>query len=162
MKWIQKWLFVALVIALVSNAQAAAPVANAGPDFTVADYDGNNSVPLKLNGFASTDADGDLESYVWTWAGGSADNVISEAVFPATDSPVTVTLTVTDAMGNSSTDTLVVTAYKKETALFTDFPNTTFDPRTSARNTRPQHTDRAGRDLPQKRRSLDADDCPRP
>jgi hypothetical protein len=132
MKWIQKWLFVALVIALVSNAQAAAPVANAGPDFTVADYDGNNSVPLKLNGFASTDADGDLESYVWTWAGGSADAVISEAVFPATDSPVTVTLTVTDAMGNSSTDTLVVTAYKKETALFTDFPNTTFDPRTSA------------------------------
>ncbi len=132
MKLIQKWLLAAIATAMISHAQAAPPVANAGPDFTVADYDGNNSVTLKLNGFGSTDADSDIESYAWTWAGGSADVVISEAVFPATDSPITVTLTVTDAMGNSSTDTLVVTAYKKETALFTDFPNTTFDPRTNA------------------------------
>ena len=122
----------AIAAALISHAQAAPPIANAGPDITVADYDGNNSVTVKLNGFASTDADADLESYVWTWAGGSAGTVISEVVFPATDSPVTVTLTVTDAVGNISTDTLVVTAYKKETALFTDFPNETFDPRTNA------------------------------
>ncbi|MGL4399352.1 MAG: hypothetical protein ACRCXD_05760, partial [Luteolibacter sp.] len=130
--FVRKCCAVILVATSISHAQAAPPVANAGPDFTVADYDGDNSVILKLNGFGSTDTDSDIESYVWTWAGGSADVVISEAVFPATDSPITVTLTVTDAVGNSSTDTLVVTAYKKETALFTDFPNTTFDPRTNA------------------------------
>ena len=71
----------AIAAALISHAQAAPPIANAGPDITVADYDGNNSVTVKLNGFASTDADADLESYVWTWAGGSAGTVISEVVF---------------------------------------------------------------------------------
>ena len=112
------------MIAIIFNAQAhaAAPVANAGPDATLADYDGNDSVTLRLNASASTDADGDIVSYAWAWTGGSGSGQITEGVFPASDSPVTVTLTVTDAVGNSTTDTLVVTAYQKKTALFTDFP----------------------------------------
>ncbi len=126
------WFAAAIAAVLVCHAQAAPPVANAGLDVSVADYDGNNSVTLKLDASASTDADGDIVSYAWTWEGGSASGVTPEAVFPASDTPVTVTLTVSDAQSNSSIDTLVVSAYRKETALFTDFSNETFDPRTSA------------------------------
>ena len=62
----------AIIALLASQAQAATPVANAGPDITVADYDGNNSVTVRLNASASTDSDGDIVSYAWTWPGGSA------------------------------------------------------------------------------------------
>jgi hypothetical protein len=113
-------LFLIAIIA-IPEAHAAPPVANAGPDITVADYDGNNSVTVRLNGSASADIDGDIVSWQWTWPGGSASGVTPEVVFPATNSPVTVTLTVTDATSLSSMATVIVAAYQKETALFTDF-----------------------------------------
>jgi PKD repeat protein len=110
---IRTWCAAAIATTWIASAQAALPVANAGPDLAIADYDGNNSVTARLNASASTDSDGDITSYEWTWDGGSTTGQISEGVFPATNSPVTVTLTVTDALGGSSTDTLVVAAHER-------------------------------------------------
>ena len=109
------------IASFISPAQAAVPVANAGPDITVADFNNDGSVTMKLNGGASTDADGDIVSYAWTWPGGSASGQTPEAVFPASNAPVTVTLTVTDATSGTSVDTLTVAAFTKQAGLFTDF-----------------------------------------
>ncbi len=117
---IRAWFAAAIAAFLISHVQAASPVAHAGPDHTVADYDGNNSVTLRLNASGSTDPDNDIVSYAWSWPGGSASGLLAEGVFPATNAPVTVTLTVTDAQANVSTDTLVVTAYQPDVALFKD------------------------------------------
>ena len=110
-----------LLAGFVSSASAAPPVANAGQDVIIADYNGDNSVTVKLNASASTDADGNISSYAWAWPGGSASGVTPEVVFSATNAPVTVTLTVTDATSLSSVDTLTVTAFTKQAGLFTDF-----------------------------------------
>ncbi len=117
----QALLALIVFVSLITSSQAATPVANAGPDITIADYDGNNSVTVSLNGSASTDADGDIVSYTWSWAGGSASGITPEAVFPATNLPVTVTLTVIDATSGTSTDTLSLIAFTKQVGLFTDF-----------------------------------------
>lgn len=100
---------------------AASPVAEAGPDIEIADVNDDESVIVVLDASATTDTDGDIVSYAWSWAGGSADGEVTDGTFPSTDAPVTVTLTVTDAASNVSIDTLSVTAFRKETALFTDF-----------------------------------------
>jgi hypothetical protein len=113
---------IALLLATaITAAQAADPVANAGPDVTIADFDGNASVTIVLDASASADADGNITSYAWTWPGGSASGIAPEVVFPATNSPVTITLTVTDATGGSSVDSLTVAAFTKQAGLFTDF-----------------------------------------
>ena len=63
----------------------------------IADYDGNNSVTVRLDATASTDIDNDIVSYSWSWPGGTpTTGQIAEGTFPATNTPVTVTLTVTD------------------------------------------------------------------
>jgi V8-like Glu-specific endopeptidase len=107
-------------------AFAADPVANAGPDITVADLDGNDSVTVVLDASASTDADDDIVSYAWTWPGGSASGQLAEGSFPATNNTLTVSLTVTDSLGGISTDTLTLGAYAKEIALFKDFTKQTY------------------------------------
>ena len=63
---------------LIVTARAANPVANAGPDITIADFNDDGSVTLKLDAGASTDADGDIVSYSWAWPGGSATGVTPE------------------------------------------------------------------------------------
>ncbi len=110
-----------LAACAISSAQAAAPVANAGPDITIADSNNDGSVTVKLNASASTDVDGDIVSYSWTWPGGSASGATPEVVFPVSNLSITITLTVTDAASGVSTDTLTASAFTKQAGLFTDF-----------------------------------------
>jgi hypothetical protein len=78
---------------------------DSGPDFLVADYDGNGGVTVRLD---ASRTNGLGHSYLWTWPGGSLTGEIVDASFPVSPDPVTVTLTVTDLDGLVKTDTLVV------------------------------------------------------
>ncbi len=84
------------------------PVANAGPDQTIVDTDGNTLEVVSFDGSASVDPDGTIVSYNWTRNGNPFNNA---ATFSVT-LPIgvhTVDLTVTDDQGATSTDTVVVT-----------------------------------------------------
>ena len=120
--------YLLFAILLPSLTYAASPVADAGEDITIADFDADESVIVVLDASGTTDSDGDIVSYEWTWSGGSASGEVTEGTFPASDTPVSVTLTVTDGASNVAVDTLEVTAYKKETALFTDFDDLNYNP----------------------------------
>src|SRR5216684_700174 len=82
------------------------PVANAGPDQTLAAT--GPTTPVTLNGSLSSDPDGDALTFVWTQGGTVVGN---SAVVPLTlkIGTYTFTLTVTDAGGLSSTATTHVT-----------------------------------------------------
>jgi hypothetical protein len=84
------------------------PVANAGPDQTVTDTDGNGSQPVTLNGGGSTDAGGSITSYVWTENGSQIATGVSPVVTLTTGTH-TVTLKVTDNGGLTATDTVTIT-----------------------------------------------------
>ena len=113
-------LFLLFMAIAIPQARAADPVAHAGLDVTIADTNNDGSVTISLNGSASSDPDGNIISYAWTWSGGNASGVTPEVVFPVMNSPVTVTLTVTDATSGSSVDTMMVTAFTQQAGLFTD------------------------------------------
>jgi hypothetical protein len=83
------------------------PTADAGPDQTVVDSDGLAGETVTLDGSGSSDPDGSIVSYAWTWAGGSASGVSPSVDLP--DGSTTVTLTVTDNQGATGVDTVVVT-----------------------------------------------------
>ncbi len=84
------------------------PVANAGPDQTVIDGDGNGSEVVTLDGTASTDPDGTIVS--WEWRDGPVTIGTSPVINPTL--PVgshTLTLIVTDDNDSSDVDTVIVT-----------------------------------------------------
>jgi hypothetical protein len=84
------------------------PIANAGIDQTVNDYDGNGTHPVTLNGSASSDPDGTINSYIWM----EGATQVATGAAPAITLPVglhTLTLTVIDNRGASASDTVVVT-----------------------------------------------------
>ena len=84
------------------------PVANAGPDQTVTDSDGNGSETVALNGAGSSDPDGTISSYVWK----EGATQIATGATPSVSLAVgthTLTLTVTDNAGATASDTVVVT-----------------------------------------------------
>jgi G8 domain/Cadherin domain/Bacterial Ig domain/K319L-like, PKD domain/PKD domain len=83
------------------------PVANAGPDQTVVDSDDNDSEEVTLNGGGSSDSDGPINTYAWSWTGGSASGVNPKVTLPV-DTTV-ITLTVTDDDGAIDTDTVSIT-----------------------------------------------------
>ena len=81
------------------------PIANAGPDQTVSTLSGSGTVTL--SGAASSDPEGGALTYGWTGAFGSASGPT-----PAVTLPVgvhVITLTVTDPLGASASDTVTVT-----------------------------------------------------
>ncbi len=84
------------------------PIANAGPDQTVVDGDGNNFETITLDGSGSTDLDGTLVSYDWTEG---ATSLGSGAILAASFGvgSHTVTLTVTDNDGATDTDDVIIT-----------------------------------------------------
>ena len=84
------------------------PVANAGPDQTMADSDGDGLQAVTLYGIGSSDADGTIVSYVWN----EGATKLATGATPIVTLPVgthTLTLTVTDDGALSSTDTTVIT-----------------------------------------------------
>lgn len=84
------------------------PVANAGPDQTVADADGNGSQSVTLNGSSSSDPDGSIASYTWTEGGSTIATGASPSVVLGIGVH-TITLTVRDDGGLAATDQVVVT-----------------------------------------------------
>jgi len=90
-------------------APNADPVANAGPDQTVADSNNNGSEIIVVNGSGSTDSDGNIQTYRWT----RGLTVLQDGpAFLSVALPVgvhTLTLTVTDDRGGSDQDQVVVT-----------------------------------------------------
>ncbi len=86
----------------------APPTANAGPDQTLTDADGNGSESVMLDASASTDADGSIIAYQWRLGAtvvGSAASLV-ETLAPGS---YTFTLVVTDDQGATDVDTVVVT-----------------------------------------------------
>ena len=94
-----------------------APAANAGPDQTVGDTDGNGSEDVTLDGSSSTDADGSIDSYEWDVDGdGITDATGTSPVWNFALGAHTVTLTVTDNAGAASSDSVVITVTEPSAA----------------------------------------------
>ncbi len=84
------------------------PVADAGPDQTVIDNDGNGIEAVALDGSGSSDPDGTVVSYNW-YEGGT---LLGSGVSPTFDFTLgshTVTLVVTDNDGATASDDVVIT-----------------------------------------------------
>lgn len=83
-------------------------MANAGPDQSVVDADGNGTENVVLDGSASSDPDGSIAGF--TWSEGSA--TLATAATAAVDLSVgthTISLTVTDNQGATASDAVLVT-----------------------------------------------------
>ena len=83
------------------------PVANAGPDQTVVDTDGNTLEVVTFDGTGSFDPDGTIVSYNWTLQGNPFGNAPTFDVTRPLGTYV-VTLTVTDNLGATASDTVTV------------------------------------------------------
>ncbi|MGB0370299.1 MAG: hypothetical protein ACPGN3_03050 [Opitutales bacterium] len=89
----------------VENVEES-PVADAGSSIQLLDQDGDGFEPVILDGSASFDPEGLIESYEWTWEGGSITGVNPLLNLPVGNT--LITLTVTDASGLTSSDTVWV------------------------------------------------------
>lgn len=92
--------------AVVTVTANKPPVANAGPDRTVADADGDGAEAVVLDASGSSDPDGPIVGYSWSLGG----KVVATTPFPTLALPVgnhTLTLTVVDAGGISASDTMI-------------------------------------------------------
>jgi serine protease AprX len=85
----------------------AAPIANAGPDQSVADADGNGSQAVTLSG-SGTDSDGTITSYVWKEGASTLATGPTQSVTFAVGTH-TVTLTVTDNGNATASDQVTIT-----------------------------------------------------
>jgi len=87
------------------------PTANAGPDQTLTDTDGNGSEKVTLNGSGSTHPDGDPLSYYWTESGLLAAMLIATGVNPTVTLSVgthAIILIVIDDEGAYDTDEVLI------------------------------------------------------
>ena len=84
------------------------PIANAGADKTINDSDGNGTQAVVLDGLGSSDSDGTISSFVWKEGSTQIATGNNPTVTLAVGSH-TITLTVTDNNGATSSDTVVVT-----------------------------------------------------
>lgn len=86
------------------------PIANAGPGQAI-----DVGAGINLNGSDSTDADGSIQSYLWTQESGetvtlnNANSATPDFVAPATEGTLSFQLTVTDNNGAVSSDSVIVT-----------------------------------------------------
>ncbi|MEM7549060.1 MAG: carbohydrate-binding protein [Bacteroidota bacterium] len=96
------------IIILDSIAPNLPPIANAGPDQFVVDQDRNGNELVTLDGSASFDLDGSIQSFRWTLN----DNEIASGATPTlslTSGVNIITLEVTDDMGSTATDQVEIT-----------------------------------------------------
>jgi endonuclease/exonuclease/phosphatase family metal-dependent hydrolase len=99
------------------------PIADAGPDQSVADGSNSGSAPVTLDGTQSHDPDGAITDYRWSegatvlaqGSGASAPTVT------LTDGPHTITLLVTDNQGATGTDSVQITVTPGPTCGSADF-----------------------------------------
>ena len=92
------------VIPSIEPETNTAPIAEAGPPKTVEQNTPEGATSM-LDGSASHDPDGDVMSYNWTWANGSASGIQPSAVFPP--GATAVTLTVSDGKLIDSDNTII-------------------------------------------------------
>lgn len=88
-----------------------APSANAGPDQTLIDTDGDGFETVTYNGTASRDADGTITAYVWT-VQNTGNTVLGTGSTVTVNQAVgtySILLTVTDNNGAQSSDVVTVT-----------------------------------------------------
>jgi len=84
------------------------PTADAGPDQTVPDSDGQPGESVTLVGTGSTDSDGTIASYVWS-EGGTQIATGANPTVSLGDGTHAITLTVTDDDNATDTDDVVIT-----------------------------------------------------
>lgn len=84
-----------------------APIAHAGADVVVTDADGGGNESVPLDGTGSSDPDGTIANWAWSWIGGSANGETTSGTFPV--GSTTVTLTVTDNLGATHSGIMTVT-----------------------------------------------------
>lgn len=84
------------------------PTANAGPDQSVTDYDGNGMESITLDGSSSSDPDGSIVNYAWSENGNQIASTVSPAVTLNAGVHV-ITLMVTDDSGATGTDQVNIT-----------------------------------------------------
>ena len=121
-----------VTITVITEAQAnRPPVADAGTDRTV-----DERAPVVLDGTASSDPDGNIESYGWTQVSGEsveltdADTATArfDAPVPAETLPLVFELTVTDSFGATGSDRVTVTVRPvNETPVADAGPDRTLD-----------------------------------
>ncbi|MCK5582074.1 MAG: PKD domain-containing protein, partial [Candidatus Omnitrophica bacterium] len=102
-----------VVITVMSNPNQP-PVANAGSDQVIDDIDGSGSELVTLDGFGSSDPEGDTLVYEWK----EGDIILSSSASFSYDFTIgahTVTLTVTDNSGATDTDTVDIKIQDKVT-----------------------------------------------
>ena len=96
-----------IIVNINKKIENKAPIAKAGNDRSIKEGES-----ISFDGSLSTDSDGEIVSYQWTYKGLSLSN---EKTFTKNDFEVgthTITLEVTDNKGSSSSDTLVVEVTK--------------------------------------------------
>jgi outer membrane autotransporter protein len=114
---------------VITVNSAAIPTANAGPDRTVADSDGEPGESVILDGSGSTDPDDAIASFQWFLDQNGDPTPLGNgpsltARLP--DGPNTVTLIVTDNAQNTSIDTVVITVSEAPLdVVLSEIPNLT-------------------------------------
>ena len=100
------------------------PTANAGLDQSANDADGTNSETVTLDGSASSDLDGTIDTYEWAEGATPLGSTVSitESFGVGTH---TVTLTVTDDDGATDSNDVVVTVFANQTPTADPGPNQT-------------------------------------
>jgi hypothetical protein len=86
------------------------PIAVAGSDLTATDDNLTGTATVMLDGSGSTDPEGPIATWQWSWDGGSADGETVEVEFPI--GTTVVTLTVTDAIGLTATDEVSIHVFR--------------------------------------------------
>lgn len=93
------------------------PAAAAGTDRQVVDMNDNGSETVRLDGSASSDADGPLMSYIWKEGGATIANTATADVTLAVGEHI-ITLTVTDSQGATAEDTVTITVIERTPMTF--------------------------------------------
>ena len=115
---------------VITVSPTAIPVANAGPDRTIADTDRQAGESVTLDGTQSADSDGTIVSYAWfRQTGPQTEDPLGAGptlIVALPDGANTIRLQVTDNVGNIASDTAVITVgAAPQATVLEDIPNLT-------------------------------------